>query len=104
MTHHSKIDYFDPSNDVIHFHILTSGGDVAPQLGSAVRHAVTYLITAPRHYTIIHECSKGDDGDNCIGRSSILSPRGSEIPGTVDKLLSSRNANKVMLVLTINTN
>jgi hypothetical protein len=23
MTLHSKIDYFDPSNDVIHFHILT---------------------------------------------------------------------------------
>jgi hypothetical protein len=23
MTRHSKIDYFDPSNDVIHFHILT---------------------------------------------------------------------------------
>jgi hypothetical protein len=23
MTRHSKIDYFDPSDDVIHFHILT---------------------------------------------------------------------------------
>jgi hypothetical protein len=23
MTRHSKINYFDPSNDVIHFHILT---------------------------------------------------------------------------------
>jgi hypothetical protein len=24
MTRHSKIDYFDPSDDVIHFHILTT--------------------------------------------------------------------------------
>jgi hypothetical protein len=26
MTRHSKIDYFDPSNDIIHFHILTKAG------------------------------------------------------------------------------
>jgi hypothetical protein len=25
MIHHNKIDYFDPIDDVIHFHILTHG-------------------------------------------------------------------------------